>query len=61
MNRLAVPGFLEADSKKELVQMMNAVQFRVQATVHFFDFQKDGKKYVCWFQLPVGKQREIDG
>lgn len=48
---LVVPHFIEADSKKELVNIMTALQTRLKMKLHFFDIQKDGKKWVAWYEL----------
>lgn len=58
---LTLPNFLEARDKPELRRMMFALQVRYSRKIHFFDFQKDGKKWVVWYELPLALEREIDG
>jgi len=49
-NLLTVPQFIEASSKEELVRKMLALQSRLKLKLHFFDIQKDGKKWVAWYE-----------
>lgn len=48
---LVVPHFIEAESKEDLVRLMLALQTRLKKKLHFFDIQKDGKKWVAWYEL----------
>ena len=50
---LTVPQFIEAGSKQELVRFMLALQTRVKMKLHFFDIQKDGKKWVAWYEIDL--------
>jgi len=58
------PDFLEATSKEGLRGKCVENNLKHNKQFQYFDFQKDGKKYVCWYYremkseiLNVGKKR----
>lgn len=58
---LKVPNYLEASNKDELRRLMLAIQVKFNMKIVFYDFQKDGNKWVCWYELPLKIEREING
>ena len=48
-----VPVSVQASSREELTKFMLAIQARLRAKVHFFDIQKDGKKWVAWYEVDL--------
>ncbi len=53
MRERTIPNFLEANSKQGLRQLMSKLQSKTRLNITFYDFQKDGKKWVCWFDIPL--------
>ena len=47
-----IPAYLEANTKDELRELMMRLQLRLKLKIHFYDFQKEGKKWVCWYEIP---------
>lgn len=43
------PMYIRAKSKDLLVQAMIANNLKWNATFEYFDIQKDGKEWVCWY------------
>jgi len=51
-----VPISVEATSREELTRKMLAIQARLRLKIHFFDIQKDGKKWVAWYEVDLKSQ-----
>jgi len=49
MRQTAVPVYIEAKTKDELVKKFLEINAKLGTWHKFFDIQKDGKKWVAWF------------
>ena len=59
MNELFPPASLEAKTKKELRELMIALNRKFGRNFRFFDFQYAKGKWHCWFQLSATDEAEM--
>ena len=55
-NAFRIPNYLEARTKDELVRAMLLNNIKHGIEFKYFDIQKDGSKWVCWFNMPVDEK-----
>lgn len=51
-----IPVALEAKSRSELSTRCFENNIKFSAFFRYFDFQKDGKRWVCWYYADIGRQ-----
>ena len=59
-----VPVYLEAKSKDLLIELMIETNRDTGVRNRYFDFMKDGDKYICWYyrdlRMPKAKEKHGD-
>lgn len=48
-----IPHFITAPNKKKLMEKMLRINLEANAFHKFFDIQKDGSEWICWYYKAV--------